>query len=245
MMIVTEDTLKDFILAYLNKLHTLIQQVKRTYPTTTLDLLFPEFIVKPFHIKAVISHRHGVAIEFIKPVDKITIEVVRTDKRIDEMILPRLSGGNESVFCINGSFVIISSLNIISRDFYTKYKDVIEALTQATNLIVGHNMGYVVKVIRGDVKLVDISIAYKERGQYKIKKIPFLWIFGANDEKLFNRGTAENHALLDFQRFLYRLAPRISIEALSYIVREYDKLVTKEDVKEEEIINFFIIIRSF
>lgn len=237
-MIVSERTLRSFILAYLDKLHELTQQVKQVYPTIALDLLFPEFIVKPFQIKGVISRRHGVAIGFIKPTNEIIVEIVKTDKRIEDTILPRLSDGNKPVFHINESFVTISNLNIISKDFYAKYKDVIEALTRATNLIVGPNLGYVVKVIRGDVKLVDVSIAYREKGQYKVKKIPFLWIFGSNDEKLFNRGTAEDHALLDFQRFLHRLAPRISIGTLSYIVREYDKLVTREYVKEEEIINF-------
>ena len=193
---------------------------------------------KPFYIRGVISRRHGVAIEFIKPTNEITIEVIETDKDVEEIVLPRLSDGNEPVFHVNGPFIEIESLNIISGGFYRRYKDFIEALTRAANIIAGSNLGYVVKVASGDVKLIDISIAYMEEGQYKVRKIPFLWIFSTNDKDQFKRKVAEAHAVRDFQRYLYKLAPRIPIEVLLHITKEYDKLVTREDVREEEVLDF-------
>jgi len=118
-------------------------------------------------------------------------------------------------------FTVIEGLNIISEDFYKRYKDLIGVLSRATNIIAKHNLGYIVKVISGDVKLIDTSIAYMEKGQYKVRKIPFLWILGTNDRDQFKRDIAEAYAVQDFQRYLYRLAPHIPIEVLLHIVEEY------------------------
>ena len=237
-MIVTKDALRSFILAYWGKLHELVLQVKQSYPTVDLNLIFPQFMIKPFYIRGVISRRHGVAIEFIKPVDEIAIEVIETDKEVEEVVLPRLSDGADPIFHIEGSFTEIEGLNIISEDFYRKYKDLIDALSRATNIIAKSNLGYVVKVTNGDVKLIDISIAYIERGQYRVRRIPFLWIFGTNDKDQFKRDVAVAYATRDFQKYLYRLAPHIPIEALLHVVKEYDKLVMREDIREEEVLDF-------
>jgi len=238
MMMVTRDVLRDFISAYWSKLHELASQIRQSYPTIDLNLVFPRFMIEPFYVRGVISRRHGVAIEFVQPANEVIIEVVETDKEVEEVVLPRLSDGDEPVFRVEGSFVEIEDLNIISEDFYRKYKDLVDSLTRATNIIVESRLGYVVKVISGDVRLIDVSIAYIEGGQYKVRKIQFLWIFGTNDKDQFRREVAEAYAIRDFQRYLYKLAPRIPIEVLLYVVDEYDKLITRENVREEEILDF-------
>jgi len=237
-VIVSKNVLKSFILTYWDKLNKLVLQVKQSYPTIDLNLVFPQFVIKPFYIRGIISRRHGVAIEFIKPANKITIEVIETDKEVEEVVLPRLSEGIDPIFHIKGLFTVIEGLNIISEDFYKRYKDLLDVLSRVANIIAKSNLGYVVKVTSGDVKLIDISVAYMEKGQYKVRKIPFLWIFGTNDRDQFKIDVAEAYAVQDFQRYLYRLAPHIPIEVLLYIVEEYEKLITKEDVKEEEVLNF-------
>ncbi|OYT53672.1 MAG: hypothetical protein B6U76_08275 [Desulfurococcales archaeon ex4484_217_2] len=80
-MIVSKDVLRSFILTYWDKLNKLVLRVKQSYPTIDLNLVFPQFVIKPFHIRGIISRRHGVVIEFIKPTNKITIEVIETDKK--------------------------------------------------------------------------------------------------------------------------------------------------------------------
>ena len=164
--------------------------------------------------------------------------MIETDKEVEEVVLPRLSDGIDPIFHIKGTFTIIEGLNIISEDFYKRYKDLIDVLSRAANIIAKSNLGYIVKVTNGDVKLIDISIAYVERGQYKVRKIPFLWVFGTNDKDQFKRDIAEAYAIRDFQRYLYRLAPHVPIEALLHTVEEYEKLIVRNDVKEEEILDF-------
>ena len=90
-MIVSKDVLRSFILTYWDKLNKLVLQVKQSYPTIDLNLVFPQIVIKPFYIRGIISRRHGVAIEFIKPANKITIEVIEADKEVEEVVLPRLS----------------------------------------------------------------------------------------------------------------------------------------------------------
>jgi len=238
MVMMTKDALRSFILAYWGKLHELVSKVRQSYPTIDLDLVFPQFMIKPFYVRGVMSSRHGIAIEFVRPANEITIELIETDKEVEEVVLPRLSGGDEPVFHIKESFIEIENLNIISEDFYRRHKDLIDALTRAANFVATSKLGYVVKVVSGDVKLIDVSIAYVEEGQYKARKIQFLWIFGTNDIDQFRREVAEAYAIRDFQRHVYKLVPRITIEALLHIVNEYDKLIMREDVREEEVLDF-------
>lgn len=141
MVIVTKDALRSFILAYWGKLHGLVSQVRQSYPTIDLKLVFPQFMIEPFYVRGVISRRHGVAIEFVKPASEIIIEVIETDKEVEEVVLPRLSDGDEPLFRMEGSFTEIGDVNIISEDFYRRHKDLINALTRAANIIAGSKLG--------------------------------------------------------------------------------------------------------
>ena len=98
MAIVTKDALRNFISAYWSKLQELVLQVKQSYPTIGLNIVFPQFMIKPFYVRGVISRKHGVAIEFVKPANKIVIEVIETDKEVEEVMLPRLSDDGKPVF---------------------------------------------------------------------------------------------------------------------------------------------------
>jgi len=84
------------------------------YSTIRLELIFPHFMLKPFHIRGIISHKHGVAIEVIKPSNEITIEVIEVNKDVEEIVLPRLSSSNKPVFPVEESFIVMENLNIIS-----------------------------------------------------------------------------------------------------------------------------------
>jgi len=104
-------------------------------------------MIEPFCIR-------GVAIESVKPAGEIAIEVIKTDKEVKEVVLPRLSDGDELVFRIEGLLTEIGSLNIISKDFYRRHKDLINALTRAANIIAGSKLGYEIKRSFVDLPLI-------------------------------------------------------------------------------------------
>jgi len=60
-VIVSKDVLRSFILTYWDKINKLALQVKQSYPTIDLNLVFPQFVIKPFYVRGIVSRKHGVS----------------------------------------------------------------------------------------------------------------------------------------------------------------------------------------
>jgi hypothetical protein len=215
-----------------------------SYHSIERGLLFPEYLSYCFYVKGYISKTHGVAIEFIEPTDeweadnwKIDIEEV--NERIENYVLPLIPENKNVFFEIDGEGNVLENLNLITDRFFAKYKEVIETLSQATNLL-GSDVGWFVRVKSGDVKLIDIGIACRINDKDILKKIKFLWIIGTNNAEFFSENVAKHHATQDVQRYLTRLIPKIPISLLMESIEYYKQLVHKKEITEEDVLKFLL-----
>jgi hypothetical protein len=239
--VVSKDQLKKFIQSYLQK----IKEMTAKYPSIERALLFPEYLSYCFHVKGYISKTHGVAIEFTEPTgqweaDSWRIDFEEVDGRVEDVVLPSIPGGKGGFFEVDGAGVTLEGLNLIDSNFFGRYKEVVETLSKATNLL-REDAGWFVRVKRGDVKLIDVGIACRIDGKDVLKKIRFLWIIGTNDAEFFSEDLSKRHAAQDVRRYLARLIPKIPISLLAESVKHYDQLIHKDGVREEEILKFLSV----
>jgi hypothetical protein len=237
--IVSKDQLHKFIQSYLQQ----IKEITTNYSSIERGLLFPEYLSYCFHVKGYISKTHGVAIEFVEPTgeweaDHWKIDIEEVDDRVENFVLPLIPKSNNGFFEIDGQDNVLENLNLITDNFFAKYKEVIITLSEATNLV-GKDIGWFVRVKSGDVKLINIGIACRINDKDVMKKIKFLWIIGTNTAEFFSENVAKQHAIQDVQRYLTRLIPKIPISLLMESIEYYNQLVRKEEVAEEEILKFF------
>jgi len=237
--IVSKDQLHKFIQSYLQQ----IKEITTNYSSIERGLLFPEYLSYCFHVKGYISKTHGVAIEFVEPTgeweaDNWKIDIEEVDDRVENFVLPLIPKSNNGFFEIDGQDNVLENLNLITDNFFAKYKEVIITLSEATNLV-GKDIGWFVRVKSGDVKLINIGIACRINDKDVMKKIKFLWIIGTNTAEFFSENVAKQHAIQDVQRYLTRLIPKIPISLLMESIEYYNQLVRKEEVAEEEILKFF------
>lgn len=238
--IVSKDQLQKFVQGYLQQ----IKEMTAKYPSIERRLLFPEYLSFCFHVKGYISKTHGVAIEFIEPTgkwgtDNWKIDIEEVDERIENFVLPLIPKGENGFFEIAGEGNVLENLNLITDKFFVKYREIIETLSKATNLL-GKNIGWFLRVKSGDVKLIDIGIACKINEKDILKKIKFLWIIGTNSEEFFSENVAKHHAIQDVQRYLTRLIPKIPTSLLMESIEYYNRLIYKEDITEEEVLKFLL-----
>jgi hypothetical protein len=237
--IVSKDQLQNFIQSYLKQ----IKEMTAKYPSTERVLIFPEYLSYCFHIKGYISKTHGVAIEFVEPInewktDNWKIDIEEINESVEDFVLPLIPEGKNGFFEITGEGVVIENLNLITDEFFAKYKDIINTLSKGTNFL-GRNIGWFMRVKRGDAKLIDIGIACRVDDKDILKKIKFLWIIGTNDAEFFSETVARHHAAQDVQRYLVRLIPKIPISLLMESIKYYNQLIRKKEVREEELLKFF------
>ena len=238
--IVSREQLQKFIQSYLYQ----IKEMTAKYPSIERGLLFPEYLSYCFHVKGYISKTHGVAIEFVEPTgeweaNNWKIDIEEVNERIENFVLPLIPEGENGFFEIAGEGNVLEDLNLITDEFFIKYREVVKTLSKATNLL-GRNIGWFVRVKSGDVKLIDIGIACRINEQDILKKIKFLWIIGTNSEEFFSENIAKYHATQDVQRYLTRLIPKIPISLLMESIEYYYQLVRKKEVAEEEILKFLL-----
>jgi hypothetical protein len=214
------------------------------YPFIERGLLFPEYLSYCFYVKGYISKTHGVAIEFVEPTgeweaNNWKIDIEEVNERIENFVLPLIPEGENGFFEIAGEGTVLEDLNLITDEFFIKYREVVKTLSKATNLL-GRNIGWFVRVKSGDVKLIDIGIACRINEKDILKKIKFLWIIGTNNVDFFSENIAKYHATQDVQRYLTRLIPKIPISLLMESIEYYYQLVRKKEVTEEEILKFLL-----
>jgi len=210
----------------------------KKYQSPERALLFPEYLSYCFHVKVIISKSHGVAIEFVDEVgnwesDNWEISVEETEERIENSVLPVISADGGGFFEVAGSNVVLENLNLITNDFYSKYKHVIEPLSRATNMI-RTNSGWFIKVKDGgDVRLIDVGIACIINNEDIVRKIKFLWLIGTNCNEFFTIDRAREHATEDVRRYLGRLMPRVPLSLLFATLQHYLKVINAKNIKED------------
>ncbi|TDA41993.1 MAG: hypothetical protein DSO07_01660 [Thermoproteota archaeon] len=213
-----------------------------SYPSIERELIFPEYLSYCFHIKGYISKIHGVAIEFVESTgewesDNWKIDIEEIDRSIEDFVLPLIPEGKNGFFEIAAEGTVLENLNLITDEFFAKYKGIIKTLSKGANLL-GKDIGWFVRVRSGDVKLIDIGIACRTGDRDILKEIKFLWIIGTNNAEFFSEAVAKHHAVQDVQRYLVRLIPKIPIPLLMESIEYYNRLIRKKEVREEEILKF-------
>ena len=229
---VSRGQLKKFVLSFVRHVKDVVSQ----YPNA--ELIFPEYMRQPWRIVCIISKKNGVAIEFIEKSKDWEIDVRKTDKRIEECVFHKLSDDEKAFFVVNGEFTRIENVNLVTEDFYNQFWDIIDCLSKSTTFVMEHP-SFFVRVNAGDVKLVNVGIAYIRNGQRIVRNIKFLWLIGTNEKEYFTEEKARQHATLEIQRYLDALIPRVPITILVKALQEFEELIYEKDVNEQKMQEFF------
>lgn len=231
MGMVTCGQLKEFVLSFVKYMRETVSQ----YPN--VEHTFPIYMWSPYRIVCVISKKNGVAIEFMEKSKDWEISIRKTDKRIEEYLSKLPCNNDRAFFEINGEFNRIESVNLVTRDFYEAFKDIIDCLCRSTTFVMEKPCLFV-RLKAGSVKLVNVGIAYVKNGRRIVKKIEFLWLIGTNAKEYFTKEMAIQHAKLEIRRYLDGLIPRIPITVLVSALQEFEKLIHEEDTDEPDMQEF-------
>jgi len=187
---------------------------------------------RPCRIIGTISESHGVAIEF-RANEKPEVQIRISKQRIEDLVSLKISEAysDRGLFVVKGANHVIQDLNMITQDFYEKYRKIIDNLTHCANLV-PKRVGYFVKIISGDVKLVNCAIAFIQDGLERIRKFDCLWLFASSSS--FSPDLAQQLAVDEHRRIISIAAQKIPIYKHRRSLREYNKLLEKTDLTEEQ-----------
>jgi hypothetical protein len=222
--------LKNFIKAYAEKLLSSTSKFSQDEKI----LLFPEHLQRPFNVLGTISKSHGVSIEFTNSAEVTSVRVQYVDPRIDEYIFPKIGSSEKPALKVNAENLGITSINFVSRSFYDRYKEIIEVLCRSSNFLLGDFFGRFLEVGQGDIQLTDASFACLHDGKEWLKRAKFLWIFASNSQNAFSLETAEKLAKRDSGRIMAEAMSRVPIYSLLNVLSEYERLLAKVDLVEED-----------
>lgn len=220
-----------FIREYIKTFDELASKVK----PNDKQLLFPIHLALPHKIKCIISSVHGVAFEWSNQSDNWGFEVIHTDQIAENFVLPTLKGKIPFFKFVGGNNNIVSSLNLITKEYYDRHKQSIEVLSRAANLIL-ENAGSFVNIQKGDVRLIDIGLAWSIDGDDYVRKVRCIWLFGDHED--INVQAAVSLANQDYSAIVSRALGGIPLTMLVATLAEYRKLLQKENLMEDEMQRF-------
>jgi hypothetical protein len=234
MPVVTHSELETFIKAYLNKFSQLTSDLSWDQKV----LLLPRYLVEKCEITLTISNKKGVGIRF-DIAKKESFKFKDTEKSIEDEVLPSLSiNGNNVFFIVDGESQVLQNINLITKRFYDKNKDLIEKLTRATNLIMDNAKKFI-EIVSGDLKLIDCTLAFCKNGKDVMDKIDCLWLFYSNQSQDFSKEKAELLATMEYQKLASILVHRIPIQTLVSTLAKYKELIDNEKTTELDMQKFF------
>lgn len=231
---VTHSQLEAFIKTYLDTFSRLTSNLSETQKT----LLLPRYIVHKCVIIGTISRVHGISIRFNVTQNKESFRFQDTGKSIEDAVLPSLSSHGNVFFVLDGQNQVVENINLVTREFYDKNKDLIEKLTRSTNFVMEGAEKFV-DVVSGDLKLVDCTLAFCKDGSDVLDRIDCLWLFGSNQSSDFSRMRAELLATLEYEKLASILVNRIPIQTLVRTLSEFKELIDNQKTTEPEMQVFF------
>jgi len=173
----------------------------------------------------------------VHPSKSTSIKVTYDHQPIDQVVLPKISEKKKPLFVVAGRGNSIRNINVITEDFYSKYKEIIEVLSRGVNFKI-RDFGQFFNVKRGDVKLVDMAFACLLEGKDWLKRTKCLWIFGENSSETFSPEIAETLAKKDYEEIMSGAIAKIPVHMLLGTLSEYQKLLEKENLVEEDMQKF-------
>lgn len=234
MSIITHSELESFVKTYLDTFYSLTANLSESQK----HLLLPRYLSKKSQIIGTISKVKGVSIRFNVIETEGSISFLDTEKSIEEEVLPLLSPEGSVFLVINAQNQVLENINLITKEFYDKHKDLIEKLTRSTNFIMEAPKKFV-EVISGDLKLIDCTLAFCKDGKDCLDRIDCLWLFSSNRSSDFSKKRAELLATMEYEKLVSILVNRIPIQTLIGTLSEYKKLIDNENTTEHEMQTFF------
>lgn len=201
-------------------------------------MLFPKYLNTKCEITGTISKVNGIAIRFRSGKEKESFVFQDTSKAIEDEVLPTLSKKGEVFFILEGERQVLENVNLITREFYDRHKDLIEKLTRSSNFVMSGAEKFV-EVISGDLKLIDCTLAFCDGGTDVLDRIDCLWLFNSNHSSDFSKGKGEMLAKLEYEKLASVLVSRIPIQTLIGTLAEYKKLIDNKNTTESQMQSFF------
>jgi len=230
---VTHSQLEIFIKTYLNKISQLTSNLSRDQKIR----LLPRYLAEKCEITATISRSKGVSIRFNLTKNKESFKFKDTQKSIEDEVLPSLSANGDVFLVLDGENQVLHNINIITKEFYDKNKDLIEKLSRASNFIVNGTKKFV-EIVSGDLKLVDCTLAFCKNGKDVLDKLDCLWLFSSNQPQDFSKEKAELLAAMEYKKFASILV-QIPIQNLIGALARYKELIDSEKTTEADMQTFF------
>jgi len=234
MLTVTHSELETFIKTYLETFRNLSSNLSEVQK----NLLLPKYITTKCEIVGTISRIKGVSIKFKPAQTKESFRFEESSKSIEDEVLPTLSSNGKVFFVLDAQRQVLQNLNLITKEYFDKHKDLIEKLTRATNFIMDGTEKFI-DIVTGDLKLVDCTLAYCENGKDRLDRIDCLWLFGSNCSLDFSKTRAEQIATLEYEYLASILVNRIPIQTLIQTLAEYKKLIDNKNTTESQMQTFF------
>ncbi len=236
--IVSSSQLEKFIKSYLQTFEELASKFRRSDRV----LILPRYLTDPYKnkVKAAISETHGVTIEFFAERIKEDMQIEVKTERVEDIVFPKLSENGNVFFTVEGPNTILENVNLITQEFYEKHKELIEKLSRATNIVMDNPKTFI-EVREGDIKLIDVTLAYSFEDMEYIKKIDCLWIFATNSSDFFSPEKAKELARIDYEKIISGIMGKVPIRSLIAVLHGYKELLDRyeiEGLKEEEIQKF-------
>lgn len=138
---------------------------------------------------------------------------------------------------ITGKGHSLRNINVITEDFYLKYKKIIEVLSRGVNFKI-RGFGQFIRVRRGDVKLVDMAFACLLEGKDWLRRTKFLWIFGENSSTRFSPEIADELAKREYKEIISKAITKVPVHILLGTLSEYQKVLDRKDLIEEDMQKF-------
>jgi len=201
-------------------------------------LLFPRYLATPHKIICTISSAFGTAILFDETSGKWDIEVSFSSNRIPDAVLPKLSDSGGPLFAIGGENIQITNINFITREFFDRYDKIITALSRATNFLLDPVFGKFVDITGGDVRLIEISLAYLDHGKDVVSRIPCLWLFASNSSLDFKPEKARALATQHYRSIVDAASQAAPIQGLIGTLEAYQKLLETANLVEQDMQTF-------
>jgi len=234
MSTVTHSELKMFIKTYLETFLHLTSNLSESQKT----LLLPNYIAKKCEIIGTISKVKGVSIRFNVTQNKESFTFQDTKKSIEDAVLPSLDSSSNVFFVLDGKNQVLENINLITKEFYDRNKNLIEKLTRSTNFIMGGAEKFV-DVISGDLKLVDCTLGFCKNGEEILDRIDCLWLFGSNQSSSFSESGAKHLATMEYEKLASILVNRIPIQTLVRTLTGFKELIDNTNSTESDIQSFF------
>jgi hypothetical protein len=226
--------MEKFVRTYLDTIESQSAMVPRGYKI----LLFPAYLSTPRQVKCTISTSFGSAIHFDETSPKWDIKVGFNPSRIADAVLPVLSHSGQPLLLNLGENNHILSINFITKEFYDRYEKIITGLSRGTNFRLDANFTKFFDLTAGDLRLVDISLAYVDKGKDVVSRIPCLWLFASNSPTDFTPERARALAIQHYRSIVDSASQAAPIQALIGTLDSYQKLLDKANLVEQELQTF-------